>query len=435
MQDIKCPKCGEFFKIDDSGYVAIVKQVRDKEFDKELKQRDALYEADKKNAIAAEIAKVELEKNKQIVDLNSKLELQKSEKKQLEEKLSAELSKKLADKEIEIEKLRGQIQNKEIDAKLAVERAVNEKEKEVLELKNSITVNESEWKLKEKSLEEHYKLKEKSLEENYKKELELKDEEIALYKDYKAKQSTKLIGESLEIHCETEFNKLRATAFPNAYFAKDNDISSGTKGDYIYKESSDGIEYISIMFEMKNETDTTATKKKNRDFFKKLDKDRKEKKCEYAVLVSMLEADSEYYNMGIVDVSHEYEKMYVIRPQFFIPMITTLRNAALNSLQYQRDLVEIRNQDRDITQFEESLETFKNAFSDRYRLATERFDDAIKEIDKTIVHLEKTKKALLLSEDHLRLANQKAEDLSIKKLTRNNPTMKQKFAELEDGKY
>ncbi len=430
MQDIKCPKCGEFFQIDESGYAAILKQVRDKEFEKEMQERSKLYEADKKSAIENAIAQLEKDNTKQIAELKAKIEIAKSEKQQLTEKLSFELEKKLSEKEIElekklsekdieIEKLRGQIQSKATDTKLAIAEAVNQKEKEVLALKNSIALSESEWKLKEKSLEDKYKS-----------ELQLKNEEIALYKDYKARQSTKMLGESLEIHCETEFNKLRSTAFQNAYFEKDNDAKTGTKGDYIYRESIDGVEYISIMFEMKNEADTTATKKKNEDFFKKLDKDRNEKNCEYAVLVSMLEADSEYYNTGIVDVSHKYDKMYVIRPQFFIPTITMLKNAALNSVKYQRELEKIRNQNIDITHFEESIEEFKNKFGRNYRLASEKFKLAIQEIDKTITHLQKTKEALLSSENNLRLANDKAEDLTIKKLTKNNPTMKQKFDEL-----
>ncbi len=499
MQNIKCPNCGEFFKIDESGYAAIIKQVRDKEFNKEIIERNKLYETEKKNAIEAAMAKLEIQKNKEIAELSSKMELEINEKKQLEKKLAYELNKKLSEKDLEIEKLKGeikakendvklaaqsalhekekevlefkksfelqknkeiselnskmelerkekqqleeklahklhkelsekdleierlkgQIQSKETDAKFAIQKAINEKEKEVLGLKKSIETSEIEWQLKEKSLVEKYK-----------NELELKDEEIALYKDYKAKQSTKMLGESLEKHCETEFNKLRATAFRDAYFEKDNDASLGTKGDYIYRESLDGIEYISIMFEMKNEADTTATKKKNEDFFKKLDKDRKEKKCEYAVLVSMLEADSEYYNAGIVDVSYKYEKMYVIRPQFFIPIITMLRNAALNSLEYQRELKIIRNQNIDITNFEESIEDFKSKFGRNYRIASEKFKTAIDEIDKTITHLQKTKAALLSSENNLRLANNKAENLTIKKLTKNNPTMKEKFEQL-----
>ncbi len=416
MQEIKCPKCGEFFQIDESGYAAIVKQVRDKEFEKEMQERSKLYEAEKSSAVETALARLEVEKNKEVSELKSKMEAEKNEKRQLEEKLSFELQKKLSEKEIEIEKLKGQIQNKETDTKLAIAEAIKEKDEKISKLENSIEVSESKWKLKEKSLEEKYKS-----------ELELKDEQIAHYKDFKAKLSTKMIGESLEKYCETEFNKLRSTAFKNSYFEKDNDAKSGTKGDYIYRESFDGVEYISIMFEMKNEMDTTSTKKKNEDFFKKLDKDRNDKNCEYAVLVSMLEADSEYYNTGIVDVSHKYPKMYVIRPQFFIPIITTLRNAALNSVEYQKELQIIRNQNIDITNFEESIEDFKNKFGRNYRLASEKFQTAIDEIDKTIIHLQKTKDALLSSQNNLRLANNKAEDLTIKKLTKNNPTMKQKF--------
>lgn len=301
---------------------------------------------------------------------------------------------------------------------------MQQKEKTILELENQIKLKNSEWELKEKSLCE-----------NHAEEIKRRDDEIAYYKDFKARQSTKMIGESLEQHCETEFNKLRATAFQNAYFEKDNDIKTGSKGDFIYREySNDGVEFISIMFEMKNEMDTTATKHKNEDFFKELDKDRKEKNCEYAVLVTMLEADNEYYNSGIVDVSYKYPKMYVVRPQFFIPIITVLRNAALNSLQYRHELELVRNQNIDITHFEEDINDFKDKFSRNFRLASEKFQKAIDEIDKTIDHLQKTKEALLSSENNLRLANNKAEDLTIKKLTKGNPTMAEKFAELESKK-
>ena len=301
---------------------------------------------------------------------------------------------------------------------------MQEKETAILELKNKIRLDSSQWELKEKSLHERHA-----------DEIRRKEEEITYYKDFKARQSTKMIGESLEQHCETEFNKLRATAFPNAYFEKDNDVKTGTKGDYIYREKSeDGVEFISIMFEMKNEMDTTATKHKNEDFFKKLDKDRTEKGCEYAVLVSMLEADNEYYNTGIVDVSYRYPKMYVVRPQFFIPIITLLRNAAQGSLKYRRELELVKNQNIDITHFEEDMNDFKEKFSRNFRIASDKFRTAIDEIDKTIDHLQKTKAALLSSENNLRLANNKAEDLTIKKLTRNNPTMAAKFAELEKDK-
>lgn len=304
---------------------------------------------------------------------------------------------------------------------MAVKNAVQQKETTILELESQIKLKNNEWELKEKSLcEKHAD------------EIKRRDDEIAYYKDFKARQSTKMIGESLEQHCETEFNKLRATAFQNAYFEKDNDIKTGSKGDFIYREySNDGVEFISIMFEMKNEMDTTATKHKNEDFFKELDKDRKEKNCEYAVLVTMLEADNEYYNSGIVDVSYKYPKMYVVRPQFFIPIITVLRNAALNSLQYRHELELVRNQNIDITHFEEDINDFKDKFSRNFRLASEKFQKAIDEIDKTIDHLQKTKEALLSSENNLRLANNKAEDLTIKRLTKGNPTMAAKFAELE----
>jgi len=392
MQEIKCPKCGEVFQVDESGYAAIVKQVRDKEFEKEIMERESVHKAEKNSAVMLATAKIESEKEKLI-----------------------------AEKELEIQRLKNEIELGKTGTDLAVKNAVQEKETKILELKNVIELKNSEWELKEKSLcDKHFD------------ELRRKDEEIAYYKDFKARQSTKMIGESLEQHCEIEFNKLRATAFQNAYFEKDNDARSGSKGDFIYRESSeDGVEFISIMFEMKNEMDTTATKHKNEDFFKELDKDRREKNCEYAVLVSMLEADNEYYNGGIVDVSHKYPKMYVVRPQFFIPIITLLRNAAINSLHYKRELEAVRNQNVDITHFEEDINDFKDKFSRNYRIASERFQKAIEEIDKTIDHLQKTKEALLSSENNLRLANNKAEDLTIKRLTKNNPTMAAKFAELE----
>lgn len=392
MQEIKCPKCGEIFQVDESGYAAIVKQVRDKEFEKEILERQRVYRAEKDSAIQIAVSKIESEKDKQ-----------------------------LAEKDIEISQLKGELELKKTSTDLAIRNAVQEKETTILELQSQIRLSEKEWTLKEKSLcEKHVD------------EIRRREDEIAYYKDFKARQSTKMIGESLEQHCEMEFNKLRATAFQNAYFEKDNDIKTGSKGDFIYRESSpDGVEFISIMFEMKNEMDTTATKHKNEDFFKELDKDRKEKNCEYAVLVTMLEADNEFYNSGIVDVSYKYPKMYVVRPQFFIPIITVLRNAALNSLQYKQDLVAVRNQNIDITHFEEDLNEFKDKFFRNYRLASERFQKAIDEIDKTIDHLQKTKEALLSSENNLRLANDKAEDITIKRLTRNNPTMAAKFAELQ----
>lgn len=391
MQEIKCPKCGEVFQVDESGYAAIVKQVRDSEFEKEIKQRELAFDTEKKNAVEIAVSKT-----------------------------STKMEREISDKNTEIARLEGELKLGKTNADLAVKTAVQEKDAEILELKSQLQLAKQEQELKERTLKEKHEA-----------QLRLKDEEINYYKDFKARQSTKMVGESLEQHCETEFNKLRATGFQNAYFEKDNDARTGSKGDFIYRESSpDGVEFISIMFEMKNESETTATKHKNEDFFKELDKDRREKKCEYAVLVSLLEADSEFYNTGIVDVSHRYEKMYVIRPQFFIPLITLLRNAALNSLQYKNELAVIKNQNIDITHFEEDMNDFKEKFGRNFRLASEKFQKAIDEIDKTIDHLQKTKEALLSSENNLRLANNKAEELSIKRLTKNNPTMQQKFAEL-----
>ena len=395
MQEIKCPKCGEVFQVDESGYAAIVKQVRDKEFEKEVKERENAHKSDKDSAIKLAVTKAEADKDREI-----------------------------AEKDLEIARLRGELELNRKNTDIAVKNAVKEKETKILELENKIVLKDSEFELKEKSaLEKHAE------------ELRIKEEEIAYYKDFKTRQSTKMIGESLEQHCEIEFNKLRATAFPNAYFEKDNDAKTGSKGDFIYREASeDGTEFISIMFEMKNEMDTTATKHKNEDFFKELDKDRREKNCEYAVLVTMLEADNEFYNTGIVDVSYKYPKMYVVRPQFFIPIITLLRNAALNSLSYKRELEVMRNQNIDITHFEEDISDFKEKFSRNFRLASEKFQKAIDEIDKTIDHLQKTKDALISSENNLRLANNKAEDLTIKRLTKGNPTMAEKFAALEKNK-
>ena len=461
MQEIKCPKCGEVFTVDESGYAAILKQVHDSEFDKEISRREKAFAAEKESAVTIAVAKSEEEKNKVIEDLKNRIITLKAENEQAlavsskeselaiakteadKDKIIAELKAKvaaydadkateierikasnaleIANKEQEIQRLSSQIEINKSQSETAIERALQEKEKEILNLKNDIALEQSKWELSEKSLKEAHDA-----------ELKHKDEEIAYYKDFKARQSTKMVGESLEQHCEIEFNKLRATAFQNAYFEKDNDAKTGSKGDFIYRESSpDGVEFISIMFEMKNESDTTSTKHKNEDFFKELDKDRKEKKCEYAVLVTLLEADNELYNSGIVDVSYKYEKMYVIRPQFFIPLITILRNAALNSLSYRQELALVKNQNIDVTNFENSLQDFKTKFSNNYRIASEKFQNAIDEIDKTIDHLQKVKEGLLGSERQLRIANDKAQDLSVKKLTRNNPTMKAKFEELE----
>ena len=411
MQEIKCPKCGEVFQVDESGYSAIVKQVRDKEFSKEIQNREAQFESEKESAI--QLAKLEAEKM-----FNEKLNKKENELSEVEvkkDKEIAELKNKLAtfdkDKELEINKL---------IAKLNTE--LSEKDSHIATLKGEKALTEKECQLKEQSLKEQYEEK-----------LRFKEEEIARYKDFKSKLSTKMVGESLEQHCEIEFNQLRATGFKNAYFEKDNDAKTGSKGDYIYRDKkAEGIDVISIMFEMKNEMDTTSTKKKNEDFLKELDKDRREKNCEYAVLVSLLEPESELYNAGIVDMSHRYPKMYVIRPQFFIPIITLLRNAASNSLEYKRELEIIKAQNVDVSNFEAEMNDFKDKFSRNFRLASEKFQRAIEEIDKTIDHLQKTKEALLSSENNLRLANSKAEDLSIKRLTKNNPTMAAKFEELKD---
>lgn len=400
MQEIKCPKCGEVFQVDESGYAAIVKQVRDKEFGKEIRERETQFETEKESAVKLAWA---------------------------EEKSA--FQSELAKKEAEIAKLKSEIEAKEKDRQLAVTQAVAGKEKELAEKDKKIYQLSGDIE----SGEKERRLKEQSLKESYEEKLRAKDEQIAYYKDFKARQSTKMVGESLEQHCETEFNRLRATGFQSAYFEKDNDIRTGSKGDYIFRESDEnGVEFISIMFEMKNEMEQTATKKKNEDFLKELDKDRREKGCEYAVLVSLLEPDSELYNSGIVDVSYRYPKMYVIRPQFFIPMITILRNAARNSLEYRQELAAVKSQNVDISHFESDMNEFKEKFSRNYRLASEKFQKAIREIDETIKHLQKTKDELLSSENNLRLANDKAEGLSIKRLTKNNPTMAAKFEELKN---
>lgn len=437
MQEIKCPNCGEVFQVDESSYDSIAKQVRDKEFSKEIEERENLFAKEKVTAIKLAQAETTEQLNKElskkdaeIIALQAKLKSEEDNKKAAIVEAVAIKEKELSVNREEILKLKSKIDSLEAEKKLAINEAVNEKEREISEQKEKFALLNGQIETNEKNAQ----LKEQTLKESYEEKLKGKDEQIAYYKDFKAKQSTKMVGETLEQHCEIEFNKLRATGFQNAYFEKDNDAKSGSKGDFIFKEfSDDGTEFISIMFEMKNEMDETATKHKNEDFFKELDKDRNEKKCEYAVLVSLLEADNELYNTGIVDVSYRYPKMYVIRPQFFIPMITLLRNASLNALQYKQELAVIRNQNIDISHFEEDMNEFKDKFSRNYRLASEKFKKAIDEIDKTIDHLQKTKDALLSSENNLRLANNKAEELSIKRLTRNNPTMAAKFAELESN--
>ena len=422
MNEIICPNCKKVFKVDEAGFADILKQVRDHQFEEELQKRLDLAENEKVNAV--KLAEANL-KNSLQEDLAKKDQ----EISELKAKNERELADQLARKESEIAEMKSKIQNAEIEKKLTVTEAIKEIEKQRDDLANDLKIKETEKQLLEKSLNEKFSTELKTKDDIIK----LKDEEITLRKEMKLKLSTKMIGETLEQHCEAEFNKLRATAFQNAYFEKDNDSKSGSKGDFIYRETDEADnEIISIMFEMKNEGDETATKKRNEDFFRELDKDRTEKKCEYAVLVSLLEAESEFYNTGIVDVSHKFTKMYVVRPQFFIPIITLLRNAAMNSMKYKAELNLIRNQNIDITNFEDNINKFKEGFARNYELASRKFKTAIDEIDKTIDHLQKTKEALLSSENNLRLANNKADDLTIKKLTRGNPTMTAKFEEMSD---
>ena len=457
MQEIKCPNCGQVFQVDESGYAQIVQQVRDKEFSQELDRRAKELEQRK----ASELTVVRMqqeeklrkalsekdgeigEKDRLIAELRSRLAGTETDKKlavtqavqQTEKDRDAVLAEKqetLAEKDREIERLKAQLESAKTEQTLAVTQAVQQKEKElsektteIISLQGQLTTKETEGQLKEKALKEQYDEK-----------LRLKDEQIEYYKDFKARQSTKMVGESLEQHCLTQFNAIRMTAFPTAYFEKDNDARTGSKGDFIFREAAeDGTEFISIMFEMKNEMDETATKHKNEDFFRELDKDRKEKNCEYAVLVSLLEIDNELYNNGIVDVSYRYPKMYVIRPQFFIPIITLLRNAALNALQYKQELQAVRNQQLDILHFEENMNTFKEGFARNYELASRKFQDAIDDIDKTIKALEKTKADLLSSDRNLRLANDKAQDLSIKKLTKNAPSVREMFEAADAAQF
>lgn len=425
MQEIKCPKCGGVFQVDESGYAAIVKQVRDKEFSKELEAHDHRLLEEKENAVKLAVTEAQADKDKRIAELEQKLALAESEKKTALQQQEADNLKALSEKDAKIMELNARIELDQTKSATALNEATAQKESEITELRNQLSLEKKE-----------YELKEKSMQDAHREELKQKDDIINYFKDLKSKMSTKMVGESLEQHCESEFNKIRMTAFPRAQFGKDNDARSGSKGDYIYRDfAEDGTEIISIMFEMKNEMDTTATKHKNKDFFKELDKDRKEKGCEYAVLVSLLEADSELYNNGIVDVSYEYEKMYVIRPQFFIPLITILRNASLNAASYKHQLAVIQNQNIDITNFENSMNDFKDKFSNNVRLASDQFKAAIDDIDKSIKALEKTKEDLLKSGRNMRLANDKLQDLSVKKLTHDNPTMKAMFdAQYEQGK-
>jgi hypothetical protein len=460
MNEIKCPHCKKAFKIDEAGYADILKQVRDSDFEHEVHERLELAEKEKQSAIelakeriVREMEKVASDKQAQINNLKAKLEagetikqlavsealksVEKERDKLVNElkqakhemesssqlasaNLLRELQQAEAKKEAEIQRLQAQLEASTNQQKLAIQDAVGKVEQERSELKSRLERTELEKQLSEQALKERYETQIKD-----------RDEAIERLKDMKARLSTKMVGETLEQHCETEFNRIRATAFPMAYFEKDNDASTGSKGDYIFRDlDANGTEIVSIMFEMKNESDTTATKKKNEDFLKELDKDRNEKGCEYAVLVSLLESDNELYNTGIVDLSYRYPKMYVIRPQFFIPMITLLRNAAMKSLAYKTELALVKAQNIDVTNFEEDLETFKSGFARNYDLASKKFQTAIDEIDRTIIHLQKTKEALLGSENNLRLANNKAQDVTVKKLTRNNPTMKAMFEEV-----
>lgn len=426
MNEIKCPNCGKTFSLDEAGYAEILNQVRNEAFEKALNERLALAEQDKRTAIelaeakiANEMEKITSLKNMEIERLQAEL---KSSSELVKATVTGELKDEASKKDAEIARLHEELKSADISKQLALKEALNAIEKERDDLKRDIEAKEAEKRLLETALKEKYETQIKD-----------RDDTIERLKDMRAKLSTKMVGETLEQHCEIEFDKIRSAAFPSAYFEKDNDARTGSKGDFIFREAdSNGVEFISIMFEMKNESDETATKKKNEDFFRELDKDRNEKGCEYAVLVSLLEPNNELYNGGIVDVSYRYPKMYVIRPQFFIPMITLLRNAAQNSLKYKQELALIKAQDIDIANFENELDNFKEAFGRNYDLASRKFQTAIDEIDKSIDHLQKTKEALLGTDRNLRLANDKAQDVTIKKLTKGNPTMAEKFAELKE---
>ena len=432
MHEINCPHCHTAFTVNEASYADILNQVRSQEFQTEiherLQQAQMQFQSDMQLAQAQaqnQFDKILADKNHEIAALSNQINAYEKDSKLAAAEIEDRLKAQIAEQDKLIAELKAQAKSletaKNMEKELEITKAVAEKERELGNLNTQLMLQSKENQLEKQSLREKYEA-----------ELKQKDETIAFYKDFKAKQSTKMIGESLEQHCETEFNRIRTTAFPQAVFGKDNDAKTGSKGDYIYRETDEeGNEIISIMFEMKNENDETATKKKNEHFFKELDKDRKEKNCEYAVLVSLLEADSELYNNGIVDVSYAYPKMYVVRPQFFIPIVSLLRNAALNSLKYKQELAQMRAQNIDITHFEEDLDKFKTDFARNYELASRKFQTAIDEIDKTISHLQKTKEALLSSENNLRLANNKATDLTVKKLVRKNPTMKAAFAALE----
>jgi hypothetical protein len=417
MNEIKCPHCGKAFTIDEAGYADILKQVHDAEFEKQIHARLELAENEKRTAIELAEAKLRAQLEREASVKDAEIQRLTSASQLAQQQLQQEIQSTAAAKEQEIRDLKAKLENRDTVQQLAITQAVEKAERERNEMKASL-----------ERLELQRQLEEKGLKERYEAQIKDRDEQIERMRDMKAKLSTKMLGETLEQHCEISFNSIRAAAFPNAYFEKDNDARTGSKGDFIFRESDQhGNEIVSIMFEMKNEADTTATKKRNDDFLKELDKDRAEKNCEYAVLVSLLEPDNELYNAGIVDVSHRHSKMYVVRPQFFIPIITLLRNASMKTLQYKAELALVKAQNIDITTFEEDLEAFKTTFGKNYDLASRRFQTAIDEIDKSIDHLQKTKEALLGADRNLRLANDKAQEVTIKKLTKNNPTMKAKF--------
>ena len=425
--EIKCPRCGEVFQVDENSYTNILSQIKDKEFAKEIKKQEVNFQKALKHEVERAINDTEKSFLANIALKDAEIAKLKSDIKSEQISKTSAINKVISQKDMEVIELKNKLASFNKDKDLEIANIITDYSNKLSAQENFILKITSDNELAEKE----YRLKEQSLKDQYEAQLRFKDEEIERYRDFKAKLSIKMIGESLEQHCEIEFNKLRATGFRNAYFEKDNDTKQGSKGDYIYREKDgNNDEFISIMFEMKNEMDSTSTKKKNEDFLKELDKDRREKNCEYAVLVSLLEPESELYNSGIVDMSHRYEKMYVVRPQFFIPIITMLRNAALNSLECRRELALIKAQNIDVANFEAAMNDFKEKFSRNYKLASDKFKTAIDEIDKTIDRLQKTKEALLSSENNLRLANNKAEDLSIKRLTKNNPTMQKKFAEL-----
>ena len=446
MNEIKCPHCGEMFTIDEAGFAAILKQVRDAEFDKEVRRHEQLMASEKQQAVqlavAEALAKAQgdaAQKEARIAELEARLQAEQRERESQQRLAHAERERALADaaaaKDARIVELEQRVEAQgrafEAEKKLAVEQARSALERERDALAAQVALKDAEKSQATSALKEQLAIELKAKDDI----IAYKEGEIERYKDMKARLSTKMVGESLEQHCETEFNKIRAAAFPRAYFEKDNDASEGSKGDFIFREcDEEGNEIVSIMFEMKNESDDSSHRHKNEDFFKKLDADRRKKGCEYAVLVTLLEPESELYNQGIVDVSYRFEKMYAIRPQFFLPMISILRNAALNSMAYKAELAVVRNQNIDITNFEEQMETFKSGFARNYDLASRKFQTAIDEIDKTILHLQKTKDALVSSENNLRLANNKAQDLTIKRLTRNNPTMKAAFEALAEEK-